>query len=140
MLRFGAREIAGYRALGSRRVDAFRWHYVLMATATHQDPVWRDRADFLIAADISANSDSAQWEQLWARRINEATFEIFCIPFFVYDLALGDVVSTESSGDNEHVVDSVLQPSGRFVFRVWFENATDQAPIVSALVDIGAFG
>jgi hypothetical protein len=56
----------------------------------------------------------------------------------VYDLALGDVVSTNSSGDNEHAVDRVLQPSGRFVFRVWFEKATDQAPIVSALVDLGA--
>src|SRR5205807_8144309 len=52
----------------------------------------------------------------WARQIDEHRFEICCIPFFVYDLALGDVVET----DDDHVVQRVVESSGRYVFRVWF--------------------
>lgn len=42
-----------------------------------------------------------------------------CIPFFVYDVALGDVVATSPEGDGKYIVEKVVQPSGRFVFRVW---------------------
>ncbi|WP_255513601.1 DUF4265 domain-containing protein [Homoserinibacter sp. GY 40078] len=59
-------------------------------------------------------------EQLWARQISEVQFELCCIPFFVYDLALGDVVETAAEGPRKYVISRVVEPSGRYVFRVWF--------------------
>jgi hypothetical protein len=35
-------------------------------------------------------------EQVWARKIGNNTFEICCIPFFTYGIALGDTVETDS--------------------------------------------
>lgn len=81
----------------------------------HKEPIWRDRANFIIAAPLSDGGD-VKTEQLWVRRDDESHFEICCIPFFVYDLALGDVVET----DGDYVVRKVVSLSGRFVFRVWF--------------------
>ncbi len=82
--------------------------------AVHQEPVWRDRSNFIIAAPIRDGGE-IKTEQLWARR-DESHFEICCIPFFVYDLALGDVVET----DADFLVQRVIRRSGRYVFRVWF--------------------
>jgi hypothetical protein len=35
-------------------------------------------------------------EQLWARQVGDRHFELCCIPYFVYDLALGDVVEIDA--------------------------------------------
>ena len=55
-------------------------------------------------------------EQLWARQVSDQRFEICCIPFLAYDLALGDVVETTV----EYEVVKVVKSSGRSVFRIWF--------------------
>jgi hypothetical protein len=89
--------------------------------ARHNAPVWRDRANFVIAADIASSPEKREWEQLWARKLSDTRFEICCIPFFAYDLALGDEVET----DGDHVLQRVLKASGHFTFRVWFGNSTD---------------
>lgn len=86
--------------------------------ASHAEPAWRDRADFIIVADISESQDKVEREQLWARQIADYRFEICCIPFFAYDLALGDEVET----DENYLIKQVARSSGRFVFRVWFES------------------
>lgn len=87
--------------------------------AVHQRPVWRDRANFIIGAELTGTSD-AKSEQLWAKQLSDDTFEICCIPFFVYEVALGDVVQTAPAGGRRYMVEKVVRPSGRFVFRVWF--------------------
>lgn len=89
--------------------------------ARHNEPVWRNRANFVIAADIASSPDKGEWEQLWARKLSDTRFEICCIPFFAYDLALGDEVET----DGDHVLRRVVTPSGHFTFRVWFGNSAD---------------
>ena len=45
---------------------------------THANPVWRERANFIIAAGISDPPPDTlrRWEQLWARQIGEHRFEI----------------------------------------------------------------
>jgi hypothetical protein len=91
----------------------------------HPAPAWRDRADFIIGASI-ADSSGPQTEQLWARRIGDL-FEICCIPFFVYDVALGDVVEADES----LALVRVVEPSGRYVFRVWFGDAHEHRPPVA---------
>lgn len=84
--------------------------------AVHRDPVWRSRSNFIVASLIDSADTEILTEQLWARKIDDRHFELCCIPFFAYDLALGDVVET----DEKFMVSSVSTKSGRYVFRVHF--------------------
>ena len=100
--------------------------------AVHTDPVWRDRADFIVGAALP-QTDRA--EQLWARQIDDRLFEVCCIPFFLYDVALGDIVETDARHELLHVV----EPSGRFVFRAWFGGAGHpREDVVNELTELGA--
>lgn len=87
--------------------------------AVHRDPIWRDRSDFIIATEIDPGGTGIATEQLWARKVDGRRFELCCIPFFAYDLALGDLVEV----DADYLVRQVTKPSGRYVFRVHFERA-----------------
>lgn len=90
--------------------------------ATHTDPVWREQSDFVIHAPIVAPGAQSRLEQLFVKRVGDLDFEVCCIPFFVYDIALGDVVHTSPQiGVSPHVVDRVVRHSGRYVFRAWFK-------------------
>lgn len=89
-----------------------------MREAVHRDPVWRDRSNFILTASIDPGDTDVYTEQLWARQIGASHFEICCIPFFLYDLALGDVVEA----DEKNFVKSIVRRSGRYVFRVHVVN------------------
>lgn len=86
--------------------------------AQHADPVWRDRANFIITTAIEPFGPGIETEQLWTRRVDDRMFELCCIPFFTYGLALGDLVST-APGEGYMVEDRVEQ-SGRSTFRAIF--------------------
>jgi len=105
-------------------------------TIVHENPVWRMRANFIVAAKIDPAPTSAQWkwEQLWAEQVSENRFILCCIPFFIYDLALGDEVETGSHGESRYVVQRVVNPSGRFTFRAWF-NAPSARDVVARELD-----
>lgn len=81
--------------------------------STHQDPVWRERSNFIFGANVI---EEGRWEQLWGRQVGDLKFEICCIPFFVYGMALGDVVET----DEDFMALGVVKAANRAVFRVWF--------------------
>lgn len=83
--------------------------------AVHEEPIWRDRANFILSAFLGVKNGRNEWEQLWAERISETQFRLCCIPFFAKDLALGDEVET----DSDFVVRSIARPSGNYTFRVW---------------------
>lgn len=103
--------------------------------AVHREPVWRDRSNFIIATSIEPDKCGMSTEQLWARRVDGRLFELCCIPFFAYDLALGDVVEV----DSDYMVSRVSKPSGRFVFRAWFGESFHPRDEVSAeLESLGA--
>lgn len=105
--------------------------------AVHQGPVWRDRANFIIAVELIGSD--LMTEQLWAKQLSDDTFEICCIPFFVYDVALGDVVQTAPAGGRRYMVQRVVRPSGRFVFRVWFgDSFQPRREIAEQLEALGA--
>jgi hypothetical protein len=89
--------------------------------AVHPDPVWRERADFVIGAPLP---EEGRAEQLWAREVSGQRLQICCIPFFLYDVALGDIVETDANYDLLRVV----KPSGRYVFRVWFGDSSFSQP------------
>jgi hypothetical protein len=92
-------------------------------TIKHLNPVWREKANFIIGGKCTnaAAEDSNTWEQLWSRKITDDIFEICCIPFFLYDISLGDEVKT----DQDYWIFEVIQRSGHFTFRVWFGNSTN---------------
>ena len=100
----------------------------------HREPVWRDRSDFVIAAHI-AGADEPATEQLWARQVGAYRFEICCIPFFTYGVALGDVVETA----DDYTVRRVAERSGRKTFRAWFgESSCPPQALVDELRAVGA--
>jgi hypothetical protein len=84
--------------------------------ATHPNPVWRDRADYIVMADLSPEMPD-RYEQLWARRVRPGVFELCCLPFFLYGAALGDeFIVREVDGDV--ILDRVTRRSGHDVLRV----------------------
>ena len=71
--------------------------------------------------------------------MDESHFEVCCIPFFVYNLALGDIVETSPSAGRKYMIRRVVRPSGRYVFRAWFgESSADRHEIAAALESLGA--
>ena len=105
----------------------------------HQDPVWREHANFIVNAELPEKDRPNRFEQLWAKQVADARFEVCCIPFFVFDLALGDVVATSPREGRKYVVDKVVEPSGRYVFRVWFgESFQPRDEIASELKVLGS--
>lgn len=105
--------------------------------SVHHEPVWRERADFIVNAPLP---EPGCYEQLWCRQINENLFELCCIPFFLYDVALGDTVRTSPQSGRRYVVSGVLDSAGRSVFRVHFEQSTlgNRDDVVARLTEMGA--
>ena len=107
----------------------------------HLSPVRRERANFIIDADIAEQGSPRRFEQFWTRQLGEARFEICCIPFFVYDLALGDEVETRAQGERLYVIERVVKPSGHYTFRAWFGDSTDPGArdvVIEAMRGLGS--
>jgi hypothetical protein len=84
--------------------------------AIHPSPVWRDRANFIFAAHLGMKGGKNEWEQLWGQEVAPRRLIVCCIPFFVYDVALGDEVEIDAN----FVFQQVVRSSGQATFRVWF--------------------
>jgi hypothetical protein len=74
------------------------------------------------------------------RQVASDTFEVCCIPFFFYDLALGDIVRTSPRAGRTCVVPERVRPSGRFVFRVHLARSMlgIRDDVVGRLIEKGA--
>lgn len=96
--------------------------------ASHENPVWQNKANFIIAAHLGEKDGQNEWEQIWAHRLDNTKFYICCIPFFSFDLALGDEVET----NDNYVIQRVIKPSGQYTFRVWFGNSFN--PLIKDIV------
>jgi hypothetical protein len=82
----------------------------------HEDPAWRPEQAYVAMVDLAPFGLAGQQEQVWLRPLPGGEFEVACIPFCVYGLALGDRVALVG----ERFVGRVVAPSGRRVFRVFF--------------------
>src|SRR5690625_2025607 len=102
--------------------------------AVHAHPAWRDKANFMIFADLSESGLSGRWEQLWSRQLSETEFQLCCIPFFTYGLALGDRVTTGPAKDKKYVILSVTRKSGRLVYRICFDILNNKTRISENVV------
>lgn len=80
-----------------------------MRIATHSDPVWRDKTNYIIRVELDSHGMPGSAEQLWARTDDQRTFELCCIPFFTYGLALGDRVWW----DDDTRIATLVERSGR---------------------------
>lgn len=100
-----------------------------MATeiATHDNPAWRDRANFLIFADLSEFGLEGRWEQLWVKQLGANEFVLCCIPYFTYGVALGDRLCTASRRGRDYVLSKVVSHSGHRVLRLWLKRASLEA-------------
>jgi hypothetical protein len=107
----------------------------------HLSPVWRERANFIVDADIEEEGSPRRFEQFWVRQLGKVRFEVCCIPFFVYDLALGDEVETRAQGERLYVIERVVKASGRYTFRAWFGDSTDPGvrdDVIEAMRGLGS--
>jgi hypothetical protein len=86
----------------------------------HPNPVWRGKANYTLIMKIDSEDDVLRHEELWARQVTDELFEICCIPFFIYDIHLGDIVRIRQYGER-NIVDGTMTPSGHHTFRVWFQ-------------------
>lgn len=84
---------------------------------SHEDPAWRCEQNYMAMVDLAPFDLGGMFEQLWLRELDEGGgYEVCCIPFYAYGLALGDVVR-RSGADT---VDSLISKSGRRALRVFF--------------------
>jgi len=91
------------------------------AIVTHAHPAWQQRANFIIRAAIPDPTPSKQVGQLFCQQIDRTRFILCCIPFFLYDLALGDEVMTNDA----YELTGVAQLGGHFTFRALCEGTPD---------------
>lgn len=110
-------------------------------TITHDFPVWRDRADFILASRLTEPDvpEKYKWEQVWTRQVQENLFEICCIPFFTYGLALGDFVSAATIEGKEFVISRLEKSSGHRSYRLWFLDISNWASVIDGIRDLGCF-
>ena len=101
-----------------------------MDVKVHQEPAWRDKANYIIQAPVEHGGEKEIREQLWARKAGDR-FEICCIPFFVRGLALGDEVEAEPDDAGRQLLRRVVRPSGNQTFWVWFEDDAELALLYS---------
>ncbi len=101
----------------------------------HRHPIWRNIANYRLVMKID---DSEELEELWAKQRSDELFEICCIPFFVYDVNLGDLIKIVSH-EGKNLVLGVTKPSGHHTFRIAL---TSLAPIVKQQIEkaIADFG
>lgn len=106
---------------------------------THDFPVWREKANFILAVRLIDPDIPKQWkwEQIWARQINENLFEICCVPFFAYGLALGDIINSKSSDDKQYIVNEIVKKSGHTTYRIWFTITDNWNNIIEDITEIG---
>ncbi|MFJ9710833.1 DUF4265 domain-containing protein [Streptomyces sp. NPDC101234] len=95
---------------------------------SHETPAWRGESHFMAMVNLAPFDLEGMLEQLWLRELNEGdSYEVCCIPFYAYGLALGDVVGKTD------VVDRLIRNSGRRVLRVLFAEPRPREDSRSAL-------
>ncbi|MCP3757786.1 DUF4265 domain-containing protein [Streptomyces sp. TBY4] len=63
-----------------------------MRFIVHDDPVGRSASNHIARVDLAGFGLDGQVEQLWLHAVADGTYEVACIPFLTYGLALGDTV------------------------------------------------
>ncbi|MFF4535538.1 DUF4265 domain-containing protein [Streptomyces aureus] len=103
---------------------------------SHDDPVHRTASGHLARVDLAPFDLEKSIEQLWLSKA-EGGYEVCCIPFWAYGLALGDVVAVSDNG----YISGIVRKSGRRVLRVLFleprPSMDSRVPLRSVLESAG---
>jgi hypothetical protein len=102
---------------------------------SHENPAWRDRANYILQADLTDHGMPGLFEQLWARDLGGGRFELCCLPFFTYRYALGDVAVLQHGSDRfPEVLGPVVTGSGRGLLRIALSGRTERREDLHAAV------
>lgn len=82
---------------------------------THTNPAKRGERNYIARADLAPFGFPGLFEQMWLGDLGQGVYEVRCIPFRVYGLALGDLVGISSDGT---LINSLLRSSGNRVLRI----------------------
>lgn len=83
------------------------------------------------------NADGeGETEAMWALKRDDG-YELDNIPFYVKELALGDVVSAHAEADGTLWFSELVRPSGHSTIQLWFSNEQDVQSIRDALKRMG---
>ncbi|GMU67322.1 MAG: hypothetical protein AMXMBFR36_35960 [Acidobacteriota bacterium] len=75
-------------------------------------------------------------ETLWTRSRDNG-YEVDNIPFYVKELALGDLVAAESDSDGALWYSGLIEASGHSTIRLWFSNKHDVQAVRNRLRNVG---
>lgn len=84
----------------------------------HEAPAWRPDEGYIAMIDLAPFGFPDLNEQIWLKQVGEARYEVRCVPFRAYGIALGDEVELHDG----RFVSRVVQDSGRRVLRIFFTN------------------
>jgi hypothetical protein len=77
-----------------------------------------------------------RWERLWAYEVEPNLYSLDNIPFFAKGVSSGDVISTESKGEELHFK-NVVRPSGNSVFRIYVSDPADSESARQSFRELG---
>ena len=94
---------------------------------------------FEIQKDEEGFPTSQDWEELWATPIEGGGFRLKSTPFFIKDVALGDIVSAERTKEDWYRFERIISRSGNSNFRIWLDDmvAHDGDKIAQELRELG---
>ncbi|MFF3981163.1 DUF4265 domain-containing protein [Streptomyces sp. NPDC001828] len=75
-----------------------------MQFVVHEQPVGRASKNYIARVDLAPFDLDGQVEQLWLKAVNDGSYEVACIPFSAYGIALDDVVVLN---DDDYVIEVV---------------------------------
>ncbi|WP_405608190.1 DUF4265 domain-containing protein [Streptomyces sp. NBC_01508] len=83
----------------------------------HDKPAIRPEPAHIAMVDLAPFGFRGQMEQIWLRPLGGGRYEVCCLPFRVYGLVMGDIVSLDTEA---RVITEIVQSSGNRLFRVFF--------------------
>ncbi len=93
--------------------------------ALHVSPE-AERADLVVWFAFHTEEDEPRWEGLLATSSADGHAVVRSVPFFLYDIALGDEVGTVTSSEGALVAAEIRRRSDSYVYRVRFESDDDR--------------
>lgn len=107
------------------------------AIYAHPHPVWHDRVNSALMLPMISPETEQCFEQLWTAYSKvENAYQVCCVPFYVYDITLGDWLDLDTTKGN-HV--RRIRTIGHTTLRIWFYEVTQMQTMVHKLLDLGCF-
>ncbi|MGS2590056.1 DUF4265 domain-containing protein [Streptomyces hebeiensis] len=101
-----------------------------MKFIVHDNPVHRGKSNYIARVDLTPFGLDGEVEQLWLQQLEDGSFEVCCIPFRVYGMSLGDIVSLSPDGV---MVARLVRKSGRRALRVLLMPTADSSNVASGI-------